>query len=341
MSTALYPATAACDERMSIDCARVVRGTSSSAKSVAPGAGDGLHQLGPGERRHGTHHDLPLAQPRQVGARGIAPHHVHLHHHVGGKHVVARTDARPAIGEGRVGVAGERRLLPTRSRCRIPALVSCGSAVGESATRVSPARSSLGTPMTIRGVSFSAINVSGSPPGPAPLARATGELGGHAGGHSGDVGVHDTAWPRGCQRHFGEVKWPRMPRPRPRCTAATGPGGAPMAPGVRGPKPLGSGLKGSALAQRRFSRNCAHRIVEVLARHHTADQQCGHPAPFAGTPVIPAWCAQCVESSTTGTKCTVLHRLPAHRSVEPHASVRRPQAPPSRRCRGRHASRHP
>ena len=67
-----------------------------------------------------------------------------------------------------------------------PALVSWGSAVGLSATRVSPARSSLGTPTTMRGVSVSAINVSGSTvPGPAPLGAChRGMLGGEfAGGH--------------------------------------------------------------------------------------------------------------------------------------------------------------
>jgi hypothetical protein len=35
-STALYPATVACDERASIDCARVIRGIDSIANAVTP-----------------------------------------------------------------------------------------------------------------------------------------------------------------------------------------------------------------------------------------------------------------------------------------------------------------
>ena len=157
---------------MSMDCARVVRGTSSSANSVAPVPATAFTSSGrangateptttwPARRRDRS----PLAGSASITFTCTSTS-------------AAKTSSRlPVRAPRSVNAASgypARSPAPDSITTSKPALVSWGSAVGESATRVSPARFSRGTPTTMRGVSVVAISLFRSVPYPERARRAS------------------------------------------------------------------------------------------------------------------------------------------------------------------------
>ena len=147
ISAALYPATPLCDDKTSIDCARVMRGTSSIASAVIfalVNAGR-ISSLAPGVRSEIRAHPLGRAAissalglrtfTTSCGAAALSP-------------AASATSVAPAfsyVASGKPAAAP----APRSTRIWWPAVISFAAASGTSATRRSPETLSRKTPIFI------------------------------------------------------------------------------------------------------------------------------------------------------------------------------------------------
>ena len=116
MITALYPQTVAIEESASIDCARVVRGISSTEKAIAPVARHFLQRFLRSERAQETNQKLVAPQQGNVGLASAVIGAVTEYL---GNDVGLREDSG-AVGQDLRAFFCRRRRRDTRLRARRP-----------------------------------------------------------------------------------------------------------------------------------------------------------------------------------------------------------------------------
>ena len=137
------PATVACDESASIDCARVMRGTDSIANATTPCVSQARDALGVGQRLRGSR-SAPCRGAQRGDLVGAGPRDAD--DGVGAVEQARAVDERRRLPR-RTRRRGSRQQRPRRARrrSRTPTPASFAAASGVSATRLSPGADSRGT----------------------------------------------------------------------------------------------------------------------------------------------------------------------------------------------------
>ena len=141
-STALYPPTVLCEDKASIDCARVMRGIDSIAKPTIPRSD---RRSIPSLSVNGSRKEIS-ATPSGIAATSSAARLAHAEDDVGARiQLGAGSNRGPCLAVGLDPRTRRPRRRPIRRRSRARNRPGAATVSGTSATRRSPAAVSLGT----------------------------------------------------------------------------------------------------------------------------------------------------------------------------------------------------